>query len=138
MMRSQTSLTSTPGPTSSAIPTFLPTSPTASSAPSPQPKHRLAQPVGTIVGETLAGFFGLILLIFISLFIITRYRRRRHKRISASMTSPSALPTPAAATTSAGVTGRPSPSSARRSRSAYSPEVMDVEMENMSTGPRAI
>ncbi|KAI0322801.1 hypothetical protein OF83DRAFT_1167293 [Amylostereum chailletii] len=65
---SQTSLTTTPFPTSSTLPSFI--------------IPGLAQPVGTIVGESLAGFFGLILL-GAAVYELTRWRRRRRRSMSA-------------------------------------------------------
>ncbi|KAI0272792.1 hypothetical protein BC834DRAFT_858383 [Gloeopeniophorella convolvens] len=75
---SHTSLTSTPLPSSSTLPSFvIPAPPT--STPSPHPHSSLAQPKGTIIGESLAGFFGLI-LILIGLHTLWRWRRRRKLR----------------------------------------------------------
>ncbi|KAI0295375.1 hypothetical protein B0F90DRAFT_1751200 [Multifurca ochricompacta] len=72
---SHTSLTSTPLPSSSSLPSFIiPAPPTSTST--PRPHSSLAQPKGTIIGESLAGFFGLI-LILISIYTLRRWGLRR-------------------------------------------------------------
>ncbi|KAI9507675.1 hypothetical protein F5148DRAFT_1202914 [Russula earlei] len=73
--RGHTSLTSTPLPSSSSLPSFIIPAPSASITAS-RPKSSLSQPKGTIVGESLAGFFGII-LIFISIYVLYRWSRRR-------------------------------------------------------------
>ncbi|VDB94199.1 unnamed protein product [Peniophora sp. CBMAI 1063] len=77
-----TSLSSIPGPTSSALPTFvIPTSTsTSTSTPSPRSSRRLAQPVGTIIGETLAAFFGLCILGILAYLAVVRQRALRRDR----------------------------------------------------------
>ncbi|KAH9962625.1 hypothetical protein BC827DRAFT_1197091 [Russula dissimulans] len=73
--RSHTSLTTTPLPSSSSLPSFIIPAPSAS-LPASRQHSSLSQPKGTIVGESLAGFFGLI-LILIAVYVLSRWRRRR-------------------------------------------------------------
>lgn len=77
---SHTSLTSTPLPSSSSLPSFIiPAPSTPTPTPTSRPHSSLAQPKGTIVGESLAGFFGLI-LILISVYSLRRWRGRQRAR----------------------------------------------------------
>jgi len=80
------SLTPTPLPPSSSLPSFIvPAPPTATST--VRPHSSLTQSKGTIVSEALAGFFGLI-LILISVYILYRWRRRRRLRSSEAVEMP--------------------------------------------------
>ncbi|KAH8996165.1 hypothetical protein EDB86DRAFT_2920024 [Lactarius hatsudake] len=77
---SHTSLTSTPLPSSSSLPSFIVPAPsTLPPSPTSRPHSSLAQPKGTIVGESLAGFFGII-LILISVYTLRRWRQRQRAR----------------------------------------------------------
>jgi len=77
---SHTSLTSTPLPSSSSLPSFIVPAPsTPTPAPTSRPHSSLAQPKGTIVGESLAGFFGLI-LILVFVYTLRRWRGRQRAR----------------------------------------------------------
>ncbi|KAA1470283.1 hypothetical protein DENSPDRAFT_836052 [Dentipellis sp. KUC8613] len=73
---SATSLSPTPTPTTSSLPSFV--LPSSTSTPSARHGSSLAQPKGTIVGETLAGFFGLI-LILAGGFALVRWHRAKWK-----------------------------------------------------------
>ena len=78
--RSHTSLTSTPLPASSSLPSFVVPAPsTLTPKPTSRPHSSLAQPKGTIIGESLAGFFGLI-LILICIYAFRRWRGRQRAR----------------------------------------------------------
>ncbi|KAI9440721.1 hypothetical protein H4582DRAFT_1938966 [Lactarius indigo] len=77
---SHTSLTSTPLPSSSSLPSFIiPAPSTLAPSATSRPHSSLAQPKGTIIGESLAGFFGII-LILISVYTLRRWRQRQRAR----------------------------------------------------------
>jgi len=80
-----TSLTPTPRPSSSSLPSFI--IPAPSTATSSVRPHSLTQSKGTIVSEALAGFFGLV-LILVSLYMLHRWRRRRRQRSSEAVEMP--------------------------------------------------
>ncbi|KAH9995091.1 hypothetical protein BJV77DRAFT_270474 [Russula vinacea] len=82
----QTSLTPTPLPSSSSLPSFIVPAPSTTTS-TVQPHSSLAQSKGTIVSESLAGFFGLI-LILMSIYMLHRWRRRRRSRSSEGVEMP--------------------------------------------------
>ncbi|THH16640.1 hypothetical protein EW146_g4043 [Bondarzewia mesenterica] len=72
-----TTLSSTPSPTSSVLPSFV--FPTSTGTPRPTRRgSSLAQPKGTIIAESLAGFFGVIIII-VGIISCIRWRRGRWK-----------------------------------------------------------
>ncbi|KAI0058977.1 hypothetical protein BV25DRAFT_1829532 [Artomyces pyxidatus] len=73
---SETSLSPLPLPSSSFLPSFVVPAPTAT--PSHHEAH-LVQPKGTIIGEALAGFFGLI-LIAAGMVSFVKWKRQREAR----------------------------------------------------------